>query len=1122
MRLSIYSKANVFTPEERAGAVVSLDATAKRIQDGQRGLAQNTARLREMLAKGQDKSYKVTKSKILPAATFSGVFSVRDTEVKLSDKFTEHSGLLTFDIDDIENGNGSVNGIRTVLSLHPNVIMVFTSPSNTGVKVLMPVDPIPKTQDADEHKHVWRVCKAELDEILKHYGLKCDAGDDPTRLCFLAHDPDVYYQPNKPARLWDREAYQRELKEQEQAQKQKAAERKEQRKALENREWKDNEIDKAALDYVDPNLPYNDWLRILILCKKHGFSMHEVDAWSRGGASYQEGDVEKRWDNLPERAQGKEATWGSVVYFAQQGGYQLHKQEQRPKLNKARAPSAENEGFLERNRIEREHATDTFMGNETEDSLHILLVKESTGTGKTHTMLAKSKAHDKRTIMNPPHNELAAQAVEQAHAQGYTNAFHFLGREHNWDKSGIAGIPVRMRKAELFEKNNCIMVDQVEKYTRKRLAPRTYCEHRCGFRDECVHLAQYQGLADRDFIASCTPNLLFDLNMRSFLKKLVAGKPEPIDDDLDIGFTETSSTEAPEVTPFNFAILDDYTVSGLYTDVSFSQIEFKELKHAWQGTPTGDFAKVMMKAFDKKKPKKILKAIRKAYESTAEHHEAIAESLTRHARLGTIAWASRPKASKETERLLAEKEINYVDGGRHFIPVDDEAYKELTEKEIPSINPDLLDTQEIDEQVRIPLAPGTALMRGVPVEELTPVWQKGATPIDLIRILLESIGNDKNAPINRTFRKGDPPVAILSFSIPPQAPVGIIPQMALLSATSQTKDTKTGFKRQSVIFSEHEQTAIDFADGVVVYQYQDARLTSGSVFEYPTDADEKRLLQEDPTGLTPTAAKRIEKLNDWAKRQDGLTAFISYKDFTEHFTEKVDGFDVVSHFDKVSGLNFEGLKFLVVFGYPKVKHEIVMEQARRQFVSDTYPLPKGTYDELTQTAEYESDGITITERRYRDARLERIRHQLSTEKLEQAIGRSRLPRWTDTTTVIFTDAPVSGITSKATLFSAAAFNLAESPSELSDAMQQITDAEDSGDVNAVMDAKGVNQRQAYKDTQSTRAKQKADRDARILELHNAGISQRAIEVAMKDEGYEKVSLGTINSIITAFRNCTRL
>ena len=562
------------------------------------------------------------------------------------------------------------------------------------------------------------------------------------------------------------------------------------------------------------------------------------------------------------------------------------------------------------------------------------------------------------------------------------------------------------------------MFDCVEEYNDSRLAPRTYCEHKCPFRDGCLHLAQYEGLGERDFVASCTPNLLFDLNFRGYLQSLVAATDDPTDEDLAIdAILGTNSEATPE---FNFAIVDDYGINSLYTDISLRQSEFKALKKAWSGTPTADFAKLVFRAFEKKKPHKIVKALRNAFESTADWHTDISQALTHHARIGIVETADPPKGSKETRQLLSEKVVRYVDGGTQFIPVDWDAYKELREKGIPSVNCHHLETEEIGEQVRIPHTPTHALIAGVSVEDLTPVWQKGATPIELLAIFLESIGNDKNAPINRTFRAGDLPEPVLTFSIPPQAPIGILPQIAMLSATTNPADTQRAFDGQDVTFSVHEGGNLDWADGVEVYQFQDARLTAASVFDYPLTANGKRQLQDAPIGLTATAENRLAKLNDWAKQTDGLTAFISYKEFTQApFDEVVNGFDILTHFDKVAGLNFDDLKFLVVFGYPKVKHEVVMEQARRQYASDSEPLPKADpallddngnpiseYLQLTETAESNENGITITENRYKDPRLEKIRRQLATEKVEQAIGRARLPRWTDTMTLIFTDTPI--------------------------------------------------------------------------------------------------------------------
>ena len=328
---------------------------------------------------------------------------------------------------------------------------------------------------------------------------------------------------------------------------------------------------------------------------------------------------------------------------------------------------------------------------------------------------------------------------------------------------------------------------------------------------------------------------------------------------------------------------------------------------------------------------------------------------------------------------------------------------------------------------------------------------------------------------------------------------------------------KKAFEGQPVDFSTHIGNPVDFAKGVQVYQYQDARLTSASVFEYPTDANGKRLLNHEPTGLTDTAINRLDKLNNWARQSTGLTAFISYKEFTtEHFIEHVDGFDVITHFDKTQGMNFDGLKYLVIFGYPKVRHDVLMNDAKTQHASDTEPLPTGTYEDLTDERTETTNGYEITERQYQDPRLEIVRRQLASDKLEQAIGRARLPIWTDTTTIIFTDAPVPRITDRATLFNKYAFERANTPPELSTAMERITQAEQTGNVKAVMESKGVSQRTAYEHTQANRNQSKAKRDAEIIRLHRQGHTQTEIKDKLG------VSIGLVNKIIKIFTNCEPL
>ena len=194
--------------------------------------------------------------------------------------------------------------------------------------------------------------------------------------------------------------------------------------------------------------------------------------------------------------------------------------------------------------------------------------------------------------------------------------------------------------------------------------------------------------------------------------------------------------------------------------------------------------------------------------------------------------------------------------------------------------------------------------------------------------------------------------------------------------------------------------------------------------------------------------------------------------------------------------------------------------------SDTEPLPKGSYEELTEEITTTEIGITITERRYRDPRLEKIRKQLATEKLEQAFGRIRLPVWTDTQTIIFTSAPVEQITDRAILFSTAAFNLAVTPNELPDAMHRIQQAEAKGDVKTVMETKGIGKSQAYDLTRDTRTQAKADqdaeRDAEIIRLYqrDKNISLRKIERHLKQAGFERTSRKFIKPVIAEYKVVT--
>ena len=847
-----------------------------------------------------------------------------------------------------------------------------------------------------------------------------------------------------------------------------------------------------------------------------------------------------------------------------------------PKLSKPAHTAIPEPGIItlaESERL-RNIASEKFINSPADSNvLQINTSQDDTGSGKTTTGLTTAAEAKQRTLGLAETTPLAGQLAIQAGECGFKNPLQLHGRGTGWkddDDTDTAS----------FETHLCPeypMIQMIEPY---RIPARWYCETKCDHKAECLdfgYLSQFKGLDEHDFISTANPNLFFDPHLRGYLKSLVSVENEQ-ESDISLAFDAMTGGGSPrEKNSLDYGIIDDYSIASLFTDITWIDREFKRVKKEWgTGTPTSRFASKVLKAFKKKKPQKIMKSLRKAYDETADDHKEITERLTQHARHGTVVKVWLPK-----HHTLSQKAVEYVDGGKQFIPnpdyeptheqvmllaIDlpitenkpldeskddsgkykdvrlerirkDYAYKRLTNDNIPCIRADKLDPHTaIDEKVIVPHTFQTALAAGVKVKDLTPRWQSGSTPIQLLKLLFDYVQNDKNAPVSIRYTLSSntqKPSAILSFSIPPQAPVGILNHLSMLSATVVPDDLRKVLKGQPVEITEQGGKSIEWADDIKGFQYSDARLTSGSVFEYQKDTDGKRILQQKPTGLTSLAIERLAKINDWAKQTDGLTGFISYKDLADDFCEHLDGFDVITHFDRVAGLNFEGLKLLVVFGYPKVSHEVVMSHARPQYASDSEPLPKGIPDlqdehgnpiseylQLTTETEYTEHGYTITERRYNDPRLESIRRQLATDKLRQATGRARFVRWSGTTIVIFTNSPIPCITEKVEHFGNDAFNAADSARDLPAAQKRVNDAIESGDVKAVMETKGVGKSQAYEVTKETRSQQTAsetaDRDAQIIALHQQGKSQRAIK---EELGF---SLGLVNKTIKAFTLSTPL
>ena len=305
--------------------MTTLNSVLSRIRSGAKGLDQKTIYC-HATAVGDPKAYKAYKEKELPAVTFSGTFPKGKRN---KDNLRQHSSLITLDIDGLPLD--TIPDLLVELSHHPHVLLAFISPSGMGIKLVVRVSPTP-TNDM-EHKGAYAECLEVFDDLATEYEFTIDtSGKDCSRLCYLAHNPQVIHRTEAVPIEWDKDAWL-------------TAEQKRQERFAEDAEREfTGEVDTTALDFIDPNdLDYSQWLSVITACKVAGMSWQQVDLWSRrGGVRYREGEVETRWAGLSLRV-----SWGAVVNLAKSYGYVPPRREYRRQVKLTPVPVSTRAGYPE-------------------------------------------------------------------------------------------------------------------------------------------------------------------------------------------------------------------------------------------------------------------------------------------------------------------------------------------------------------------------------------------------------------------------------------------------------------------------------------------------------------------------------------------------------------------------------------------------------------------------------------------------------------------------------------------------------------------------------------------------------------------------------------------------------
>ena len=762
----------------------------------------------------------------------------------------------------------------------------------------------------------------------------------------------------------------------------------------------------------------------------------------------------------------------------------------------------------------------------------IILMQDWTGAGKSTTGRTLLFKLENKTIALSPTLELAVQAERDAKKDGFLNPRTIRGRGADWEQSGIEVIPTAMRDETLFDKNHCVFVNEVEFYTKDNLPARAFCEKECPYRDECKksgYLAQFHDVDTVDFLSYAMPTLPFNPIMHGFLAYLATGENAAIPDaddlygiTLDTANSTTQGETPPEVdatqrkTAFDTAQIEDFEVDTLYNACTIRQERIKALRNAWQndkGKHTASlFADAILDAFketDRETCFQVLRKVVEVFTATETETETLNIELSHHARHGVIA-ENPTDIRDENGRIISTHRVEFDNGqSLAYIPTpenEEHAVNVLREQKKPFVERRHIPPEtRVGDPIIVPTHFWDAL-NSYDRTELSPLWSKNWTLLHQLIALIESVGAPANAPL----RLAD---GYIEFDAPPQVN-GLLKTIIMLSPVDHSEQITRALIGQNVTIESITAEKCELASGVKIYQYNEHRVTSQSVFERPKNEQGKTLHQCKPTGIRPTHAARIDKLNAFARDTDGITLFVSYKEFQTQFPEVVKDFDYVKNFDEVAGLNIEGLKLLVIYGLPKINHETVMTVTLKQHASDTEPIPTGDpnltdangkpiseYVQLTtEQVWHDSDGLAITERRYTDPRLYAVWQQLTLDKLNQTVGRARHIRWTDTETLIFTNAKIANTTDRpeVVFFTSAAFDAAECISDIPAAEQRLTQAEKAGDIDAIMAQQGVSQRTAYRKTKNATAKKAADRKTRnadIIRRAAAGETQKDLAVA---------------------------
>ena len=672
------------------------------------------------------------------------------------------------------------------------------------------------------------------------------------------------------------------------------------------------------------------------------------------------------------------------------------------------------------------------------DTPHYHILNFEMGSGKNHAFLTTLETLKKSGIGIFENHEQVDEQVDKAFNLHGLRAMGFRGRGYKFQESELSGVPVNMRQqdTDIFDKNGvvCAFYDQIEKWQKKGLAAYEYCLG-CPFFDKgCRYLPQFKTAQDMDFLAICLHDLFFDPGLWNFLEKIWMHGEETEEEQIigaALGVGEKTTSMA-----YDLGVVDEVVARNLYLSYEYALQDFDELATAWDVAALGDFLTEILRCLrDTTEGTDPLPAV-KAYMETVDDETRllVCEQMTQIPKKVDV--YKHILRDKDTHEVWSEYYV--VDNAENewVIPVSKDAEHLLRKKKVPT-----LAYRAKLPRGKIGMTPYAELRNGkIRLSEIPGrIWLKDWTLLNqlekTIKLNIERIGT-------KYTTKGEEVCCdTVTLTIPPQVN-SLVKTLVLMGANADVENIKMAFDKQKVKLSVSKGKRATYAKNVKNFQYTGGRVTQQSVFEIARDSTGQPIYEKDSKspvkiGIKPTALKDLNHFCLFAERHiaegNPKPVFVSWKDFTQppiadtEIGKRMHSCLRITHFDMARGLNFEGVKFFLSYGYPKsADPDVVKETAETLHHADPNRLDF-TYERGNEVSEgYEVYQIG----RYRDPRVDAVRQQLTREKVEQIVYRSRPTRWEDTTTCNFSAEPIPGWTERATPFTREDFLRAESFEEI--------------------------------------------------------------------------------------------